>query len=97
MAVFSAIGAGLGWLGANALAIGALAGTVKTVNDIKAGDDQRAENKKLVAEQKARELVKRKELIDTQRLQMGLQDEGRYSTMKTAEAGLKSLTGEVLG
>ena len=54
MAVISAIGAGLGWLGANALAIGALAGTAKTINDIKAGDEQRAENKRLVAEQKAR-------------------------------------------
>lgn len=69
----------------------------KTANDIKTGDEQRAENKRQLAEQKSRDLVKRKELIDTQRLQMGLQDEGKYSTMRTSEAGLKSITGEVLG
>lgn len=85
----------LGWM----LLGGALPGATvaKTVNDIKQGDEQRAENKRQLAEQKARDLVKRKELIDTQRLQMGLQDEGKYSTMRTAETGLKSITGEVLG
>jgi len=79
----------------------AVVGGVATYQNVQ--NQQIAEGKRVEAEQKRIEtqkqeaLTKRKGLIDTQRLSMGLTGGESYDTTKTSERGALNLTGEVLG
>ena len=104
MVVGSAISAGIGWLGANALAVGAVAGAGATAVGLEASGQQRDRTMKQnraekvrVATAKAEALQKRKSLIDTQRISLGLGGGEDYKTNRTGETGLANGQDEVLG
>jgi len=85
-------------------ALTAMASAYSLASNIE-GDKQatkaRQKNAAEVEKKKAAALVKRKSLIDDQRMQMGIGGEGKYDTLNTSETGLdgtlQTLTGEVLG